>query len=92
MLYAMTESHDGVAERVRWHRQLLGLTQQEYADAIGAQRSQVKNWEAGTRRPSIDFGLKLSARYGVTLDWLYRGRDEMLPPSLFESWRSSRTK
>lgn len=83
--------YSDVAERVRWHRAHLGVTQEEYADAIGAGRTQVKNWENGSSRPAVEYALKMKERYGLTLDWLYAGEDRDLPSRVFEAWRSRST-
>ncbi|WP_138472556.1 helix-turn-helix transcriptional regulator [Poseidonocella sp. HB161398] len=85
---AETAPYPDVAQRVRWHRTLTGLNQDAYAKSIGAKRSQISNWELGLQRPSVDFALALSDRYGLTLDFIYRGRDEALPLALLEAWRS----
>lgn len=77
-----------VAERIRWHRALTGLTQQEYADAIGMKRSQLNNWENGRQRISIGGALALEAAYGLSLDFIYLGRDYSLPIALLTAWRA----
>jgi len=77
-----------VAERIRWHRRLTALSQAEYANQIGAKRSQLSNWESGLQRPSIDFALRLRERYGLTTDFIYVGDDARLPTALLEAWRS----
>jgi len=85
---ADTAPYPDVAERVRWHREFTGLNQANYAETIGAKRSQLSNWELGLKRPSIDVALSMNDRYGLTLDFLYLGDDSRLPKHLFDAWRS----
>ena len=39
-------------------------------------------WEAGTRRPNLEDMMRLCDRFGVTLDWIYRGNMATLPQTL----------
>lgn len=49
-------------------------TKTDWALREGFQPTQYINWENGTRRISLDAAELLAARYGLTLDWIYRGR------------------
>lgn len=77
-----------VAERVRWHCRLTGMTQGAYAASIGASRSRFNNCENGAKRPAVDFAVRLRNRYGLTLAFIYVGDDRDLPRELPEAWRS----
>lgn len=46
------------------------LTQQEMADKIGMHITQVKRYEAGQTRPSIEILKKIATAFHVTADWL----------------------
>lgn len=50
------------------------LTQGEWADAHGFNRTQYSNWETGERRITVDYAEVLTDRYEVTLDWIYRNK------------------
>lgn len=50
------------------HRIILGLNQQEAADALGVSRVIVARWEAGKSKPSADNLVKLSKLYGCTIE------------------------
>ena len=50
-----------IAERLRWHRALMGMTQDEYAARIGQKRAALNNWEGGAYRLSLDGALALIA-------------------------------
>ena len=50
------------------------LNQKEWAAKNGFNETQYYNWENGTRRIPIDAASRLCDHYGLTLDWIYRGR------------------
>ncbi len=60
-------------------RTLKGLTQQVVADGIDCSPTVYARYERGEREPSIDTLLKLSAFFGVTVDYLL-GNRETSPP------------
>ena len=75
-----------IADRLRWHRQLCGLNQDEYAAKIGFKRSAYSLWEAGSHRLSLDGALALRKRWGLSLDFMYEGIDDALPMTLRSAW------
>lgn len=75
-----------IADRLKWHRNSLGLTQEEYAEAIGVKRSRYSRWEAGSDRLSLDGALALRRKYGLSLDFLYEGNADALPMTLRNAW------
>lgn len=74
-----------IAARIRWHRNLLGLNQLDYATKAGIKRSQLSNWESGMQRVSIDGAVCLRRTYGLSLDFIYEGIDDALPMTLRQS-------
>jgi len=50
------------------------LSQKEWAQMNNFSHTQYNNWEKGTRRISVDAAEVLVERYGLTLDFIYRGR------------------
>lgn len=78
-----------IADRIRWHRSLEGMTQAEYARAAGFKRSQLSNWESGQQRISIDAARTLRRIYGLSLDFIYEGIDDALPMTLRQQLRVS---
>lgn len=78
--------HDyaAIAARLRRLREIMApdASQTEWAALHGFERTQLNNWETGVRRISVDAAERLCARYGLTLDWIYRGREDGLPASL----------
>lgn len=75
-----------IAERLRWHREMLGLSQEEYAVKIGKKRSAYSLWEAGSHRLSLDGALALRKAFGLSLDFMYEGIDDALPMTLRNAW------
>lgn len=51
-----------------------GLSQKEWAEKNGFNKTQYNNWEKGVRRIKIDDAIKICDTYGLTLDAIYRGR------------------
>jgi DNA-binding XRE family transcriptional regulator len=76
-----------IAERIRWHRTLLGMEQKEYAEKAGLQRSQLSNWETGATRLSLNGARALRITYGLSLDFMYEGIDDALSMTLRNAWR-----
>lgn len=67
-------------ERIKALRHALGLTQQEFADAVGVKRNTVATYEMGRSVPS-DSGISLICKeFGVNEDWLRAGVGEMFRP------------
>jgi transcriptional regulator with XRE-family HTH domain len=56
--------------------------QRAWAEKHGFAPTQWNNWEKGARRIPIEDAETLCARYGLTLDWIYRGRSDGLSESL----------
>jgi len=80
--------YEDIAIRLRWHRNLVGLTQADYAESIGVKRARYSLWESGSHRLSLDGALAIRHRYGLSLDFLYEGIAAALDMTLREAWRS----
>lgn len=70
------------ASRIVWHRNLLGLTQEEYAAKVGLKRSALNNYESGAYQIGLAAARKLRAVYGLSLDFIYEGISDALPMTL----------
>lgn len=53
-------------------------SQREWATKHGFSPTQYNNWEKGSRRIPVDQAERLCDAYGLTLDFVYRGRLEGL--------------
>ena len=76
-----------IADRIRWHRQLEGPDQREYAEKAGLKRAQLSNWESGDYRLSLDGARALRRTYGLSLDFMFEGIEDALPMTLRAAWR-----
>lgn len=61
------------------------LNQKEWAALNGISESRYNNWENGTRRIPVDDAEMIADRYGLTLDFIYRGRRDRLPDTFMKS-------
>ncbi len=51
-------------------RELLGLTQKEFADSLSVKLTTYNGYETGAREPKSDFLIATAKKYGVTIDYL----------------------
>lgn len=71
-----------IGSRLKATRSALDLTQEAIALAIGVERSAYKNWELGERFPDPIAMMRLCDRFGVSMDWIYRGKLDGMAHSL----------
>ena len=62
-----------------------GLTQAAWASKNNFNKTQYSNWETGLRRIPVDAAEHLCSTYGLTLDFIYRGRRDGLPETISKS-------
>ena len=67
------------SEKVRSARDLLGMNQQELADAVGVSRRTIVSYESGEKTPRPNTMRKISSALQVSIDYLTR--DEIDDPS-----------
>jgi len=58
------------------------LDQKQWAEKHGFGITQYNNWEKGVRRIPVENAEKLCAVYGLTLDFIYRGRRDGLAENI----------
>ena len=77
-------SLEAVAGRLALLRGTLGLTQARMSELVGATETGQtwQHYESGRRMIAIHHAVTLCVRFGVTLDWVYRGNINGLPPDL----------
>lgn len=68
-----------VARRLKATREALDLTAADLCREVGFTSSRYSQYETGERRLSLEAGLVLCRRFGLTLDWLFRGDLSGLP-------------
>ena len=70
----MVDIYADAAPRLKMTRNALGLTQENMAEIIGVTQPAYGQWERGLRKIDMRLLIKLCDRYGLTLDWFYRGQ------------------
>lgn len=86
---SMGKPYQDIADRLKWHRSLLGLTQEEYAKKAGLKRAQLNNWEGGAHRIGLDGARALRKTYGLSLDFIYEGISDALDMTLRNELRDN---
>ncbi|MCH3947292.1 MAG: helix-turn-helix domain-containing protein [Olsenella sp.] len=64
-------------EKVKAVRTKAGLTQEQFAQRLGVTRQAVSNWENGRNLPDIEVVIAMSRTFGVSLDELILGGEDM---------------
>lgn len=54
------------------------MSQKDWAAKHGFSKTQYNNWESGVRRIPVESAERLCDTYGLTLDFVYRGRRDGL--------------
>ena len=65
-----------VARNIKYHRDRMGLSQEELAGRLNTTRQTISNWERSKSNPSIDDLIALSKVFQVTVDELIYPRRE----------------
>ena len=68
-----------VGLRLASTRNALGLTQEQLGNEINVSRTALGNWEKGIRLPDPAAIMRLAERFGIPMDWVYRGDPGGLP-------------
>ncbi|MCZ4351557.1 helix-turn-helix transcriptional regulator [Roseovarius aestuarii] len=63
-----------------------------FADSVDIDRTSYGRIEKGEKPLKADMAFRIAERYGVTMDYLYRGRLTELPPKLADSLMHNLTK
>ena len=61
----------GIGKRIRELRG--GILQEELAEHLGISQGQLSKIERGKMGPTVEILVRLSDRFGKTLDWIVRG-------------------
>lgn len=78
-----------ISNRLRAVRSYYDLNSKEFAEQAGVPPKSYSQWESGQFRVSIDGALKIQARYGISLDFIYTGRLDTLPNKIAAALSSS---
>lgn len=75
--------HEEIGRRLAALRRAMGNeSKAAWAERNGFNATQYHNWERGIRRIPVEAAERLCDRYGLTLDWLYRGRVDGLSENI----------
>ncbi|WP_253949476.1 helix-turn-helix domain-containing protein [Mangrovicoccus sp. HB161399] len=78
---------NGVSRRLLAVRTTSGLPSGEFADSVGIDRSSYSKIEAGKKPLNLEMGFRVSEKWGVSMDYLYRGLLRGLDPDIATSLR-----
>ena len=78
-------SLDAIAFRLSLTRRVFDLAQKDFCSAAGISPNTYNQYENGKKRPAIENAIALCDRYGLTLDWIYRGNTVGLSDVLSEA-------
>jgi transcriptional regulator with XRE-family HTH domain len=71
-----------ISKRLRWLREAQDFNQAAIARQINVQRTRWNNWETAVGCIPVDVATLLVQKFGVTLDWIYMGREAGMPYEL----------
>lgn len=63
-----------VGARLKAHREATGLTQAQYAEALGVPRGTYSIWEGGQQNISLTGLMAICERFGLSLDYVIYGK------------------
>lgn len=73
-----------IADRIQSLRKEKGISQEELAEQVGVSRQAVSKWESEQSSPEVDKIILLSEYFGVTTDYLLKGKETV--------WREEKKK
>lgn len=81
---ARTKLRRLVGERLRWVREVIGLSQREFGRRAGMEATAYNRIELGLVLPSVEVAIALCDAHGLTLDYIFRGDTGDLKHSVAE--------
>jgi len=82
MLVNYKNNHSGFGKRLKYQRSIRDLSQEKLAEIIGCSTQYIYQIESGRTKPSIDTLLSLSDCFGVSIDYLLKGHDNVINDTL----------
>jgi DNA-binding XRE family transcriptional regulator len=83
----MADQRKVVARRLTMTRKALGFDgwggQSEFCRQLGIETNVYNPFEKGTRKITLEVAEKICDRFGVSLDWIYRGNPALLPVEVY---------
>lgn len=78
------------AARLREARLAIEPNQTEFAKGAGLTQHRYNQYETGARPLTLDAAMRLQKRYGLSLDWLFRGDTAFLPNAFAQKLQAAR--
>lgn len=78
------EQTKNIAKRLLILRKSLDISAADLCRMTGLAPNRWSQYESGERRITLGAAMLLCDKYGVTLDWIYRGDESGLPVRLIE--------
>lgn len=78
------EQTKSIARRLVTLREAVAPSAADLCRRTGLAPNRWSQYESGERRITLEASLVLCDKYGVTLDWIYRGDESGLPRHLIE--------
>lgn len=80
----------GIGQRLRAIRETEGLSSKDFALSVHIDPSSYSKIENGTKALKMEMGYIVAERYGVSMDFIYRGRLTDLPEKISAHLRQVR--
>lgn len=80
---------DGVAHRLAVIRKAYDLSSRDFAASVRIDPSSYSKIEQGKKPLKMEMGYAIAEIYGVSLDFIYRGRVVDLPDRIAQQWRQT---
>lgn len=74
-----------IGERLELTRNILGVSQTEFAGTASIASNTYSQYKTGTATPNLENANRLCDQWQLTLDWIYRGDASGLQPDLQEA-------
>jgi transcriptional regulator with XRE-family HTH domain len=85
------QNKDAFGERLRWLRQTMDLSMEDFGAIIGYDKSYLSRLESGkAQSPSAKFIEAICSKYFISREWLVQGEGKLLPAELLENARAHR--
>lgn len=81
-----------IAERMRYFREINGYSQEDLAQKLNISRQSISKWELGKSTPDINYIIKMSEFYKISLDELLKGKENIEDKRISEKNKLEQTK
>ena len=84
-----------IGQRLRSLRKHFGNgreTQELFARRFAVEKTAWSNYETGVRPVPVELAGRLCDNLGISMDWLYRGNNATMPPSLLQAIQTPERK